>query len=154
MKKWALGTNDYFYTGGIYLEEAKWYIFMIGFITEFICDHFPSISLPSFIYTYSTDGEKLSLKEYYGTTKDLFHIYVCTPISIWCYKKTKCVHVCLPYGMLKEKFPVEVAGLENKFDEIEVKDNLKYSEEVEIEFRKIYTKVENIVKERLNKEDD
>ena len=28
MKRWTIGTNNYFFTGGIYLDEAEWYIFL------------------------------------------------------------------------------------------------------------------------------
>lgn len=156
MKRWGIGTNNYFFTGGIYLDESEWYIFLIERIILFICDYFPSFSLPSFIYKYDMDGEKYSLKEYYGTTQDLFHIFICEPISTWCFKKTKTTYIHFPYEMLKEKFPVEFENIEEcEFIELEdaknVKENLKYSKEVEFEFREVYSKLDNIVKERLKK---
>lgn len=154
MKRWTIGTNNYFFTGGIYLDEAEWYIFLLEYVIQCICDHFPSFSLPSFIYIHDDEDNKYSLKEYYGTTQQLFHIFICEPISTWCFNKTSMTHICFPYDMLKEIFPKEFETEEKyEFAELEdkkyVKENLKYSKEVEFEFREVYSKLDNIFKERF-----
>lgn len=158
MKRWAIGSNDYFCSGSFYLENAKWYVFSIERLVMFICDHFPSFSLPSFIYVYDTDGEKYSLKEYYGTTQDLFHIFICSPITQWCFRKTNSIPISFPLEMLKEKFPDEFknSDYQDFYNESEYKthreSNLEYSKELEKEFRNVYLKLQNMIDERIKHE--
>lgn len=103
MRRFNIVVNDYYFTSSIILEEAKWYVFCLENISNFICDYFPKISLPKIKIT--VDNEKTNLKEYYGTFGDLFHVFIHIPIIDWCYKKIKINWIHFPYEELKKLYP-------------------------------------------------
>jgi len=146
MTRWFVGTNNYYYEGSISLEEAPWYIFAIEYIMDIICHYFPQIPLPKI--KIKRNGEIYTLNEYYGTTADLFHLYIHLPIFKWLYKNITNTHLRFPFQMLQEYFPDKISYTDfSDFEESvkEIDENKKYSEEVYEEFKLIYEKL-NIYK--------
>ncbi len=143
MTRWSIGTNSYYYEGSILLEEAPWYVFLIEYLIDIVCNYFPSIPLPNIkIKRYN---ETYTLKEYYGTTFDLFHLYIHMPIFNWCYSKIKYKDIKFPYQMLEEYFSDKIEKTDFlDYDEESIKkieENKKYSEELYEEFKVIYEKL-------------
>ena len=145
MKRWTIGTNNYYFTSSIVLEEAPWYIFMIGSSIQQICSWFPRISLPKI--KIIRDNEETNLEEYYGTISDVFHIYICEPIFSWSYDKIKSTYIEFPYLMLKEKFPDIFNEYKTEFydeDKDHLKENSEYSKKIGEEFKVVYDKLGKI----------
>ena len=149
MKRWSIGANNYYFSASIYLEEAPWYIFMIEYSIQYICHYFPRIQLPNI--KIIRDNEEYTLRSYYGTTGDLFHIYICTKIFNWCYDRIKLKTFEFPFEMLKNEFPDLFKDAYEYFDEKEVKDNLEYSMKIKEEFDVVYNKLENLIKTRMER---
>jgi hypothetical protein len=156
MRRWSVGINNYYFTSCIYLDEAPWYVFALENTIQQICSYFPSISLPKIKITM--DGEETTLKEWYGSTSDLFHIFICAPISEWCFKKTETKYFQFPYEFLKERFPEDFKGLEDywtesdNFDEKkELKENEEYSKKIGEVFNEAYKKLQTIEERRRQK---
>lgn len=158
LRKWSIAHNNMFFTATLILEEAPWYVYMIDSIFNFLCHYFPNIPLPKI--KIKVDGEKYTMREYYGTTGDLFHLYIHDPIIHWFYKRIKETHVHLPYQYLQTNFPEDVQNPEEYFsvdpeigwgeeDVKKIKENRKYSDEVYKEFAEAWKKVINISNERM-----
>mgnify|MGYP001024237259 CR=1 FL=1 len=148
MRRWSTGTNDYYFTAGIFLEEAPWYIFFIENVIMWICHTLiPRIPLPNFI-KIKREGEEYTLRSWYGTTADLFHIYVCCPITEWCWKKIKHYDIEVPYRMLREMIPDSIDPNDNMDRDLEemyiIADNKRYSDKIGDEFKEVYDKLNNI----------
>ena len=158
MRRWFIGSNNFYFTSGIYLEEASWYIFTIESSIQWICHYFPRIPLPKI--KIIKDKEETNLQEYYGNISDLFHIFICAPITNWCWKKIDMIHFNHPYEMLKKKFPKEFENPDENYeddDEEDVKereDNLKYSKLVGEEFKVAYDKLGKIADVRMKEIDE
>ncbi len=155
MRRWSTGTNDYYFTAGIFLKEAPWYVFMIESIVMNICHLIPRIPLPKSIKVIR-EGEEYTLRDWYGTTADLFHIYVCAPISGWCSKKTKTHDIEFPYKMLKNLIPESVDDENDMVDrDLEemyiLAENKRYADLLGEEFNEAYQKLKNIYVVRSKK---
>lgn len=132
MRKWYIGYNNYYFTSSIHLEEAPWYVFTLDLLIPLICDYFPPIPLPKI--NIIRDGEKTNLREYYGTTRDLFHLFICSKITDWCWNKTKKQFISFPYEKLNKMFPEDFKDYSD-FDDDEkekqiIEQNKIYSENV------------------------
>ena len=102
-----------------------------------ICGIFPEIPLLKIKFklknpddydcTTNEDGWT-DLNEWFGDTQSLFHIYICTPVTEYVWKRTKFRSINLPYGFAKGMFP-------NEFREVE-KDYGYWDDKLDIEFRK------------------
>jgi hypothetical protein len=149
MRRWSKGTNNYYFTSSIWLEEAPWYIFFIENAIMWICHTLiPRIPLPSFIKIVR-EGEETNLKNYYGTVADLFHCYVCSPITSWSWKKIKHYDVSFPYKMLEEMIPDLIdqdwSVMDLDYDEMYiVADNKRHSDKIGDEFKEVYEKLKTI----------
>jgi len=164
MKRWSTGSNNYYFTCSIYLDEASWYVFALEDSIQWICHFFPRIPLPNFI-KIKREGEEYTLRSWYGTTGDLFHIYVCSPIFEWCWNNTKKQTIQFPYEMLMKIFPDEfenimrerIDDVDNDEDEIRViNKNYEYSRLVGKEFEVVYNKLKKIFdvrRDEIDKED-
>jgi hypothetical protein len=155
MRRWFIGSNNFYFTSGIYLEDGPWYVYAIETSISWICSYFPRIPLPKI--KIIRDKEETNLKEYYGDTRDLFHIFVCDPITNWCFKKIDMIHFDHPYEMLKKEFPKEFENPDELYedddeeDKLEREDNLKYSKLVGEEFKLTYNKLQKIADVRMKK---
>ncbi len=103
MKNWSYGINSLYKTGYVFLEEAPWYIFAIERGMDWLCDHTPAIPFPA-IPIKDCDGEKTTLKDYYGDTQQLFCSAIHIPICQWIGNKKQIVFIESSYELLKEKF--------------------------------------------------
>jgi len=157
MRQWSIGTNDYYYTGSIWLEEAPWYIFALGSFIQWICYFFPRIPLPKI--KIIREGEETNLKDWYGTTGDLFHCFICDPIFGWCWGKIKSTYIEFPYLKLKEEFPEMFKDENNIWDDQSEEEKLvreknsEYSKKVGEEFNIYYKKLQNISENRMKETD-
>jgi len=152
MRRFAIGTNHYYFTATIYLEEAKWYIFTLEKIMDFICHYMPRIPLPKI--KIIREKENYTLRSYYGTIADLFHVYIHMPIFNWCCNKTEAVPINFPYNKLKELFPKDFENLYSaeEIDE-EIKENKYFSEIVQRQFNIAYDDLTEITKTQMNKKE-
>lgn len=139
MRRWSIGINNYYFTGSIYLEEAPWYIFSLEDFIMKVCDIIPRMPLPNI--KIKIDGEEWTMKSYYGTFRDLFHVFICSKITIWCFSKIKTNEFKFPYFKLKEKYPEFFIENDYKDEDKELKENEKISKNIEKEFDKIYEKL-------------
>lgn len=118
MKRWYVGTNNYWYTASIGLEEAPWYIFALETAAQWTFDKIPSITLPPIKKKLSEEDAKFhgesytTWKDWWGDTQQLFHVYVCAPVVAYCYSRIKDISISLPYTYIKEIFPKEVESRE------------------------------------------
>lgn len=147
MKRWSVGVNNYYYTSCIGLEEAPWYAFFIDWLTSWICYYFPRIPLPNFI-KIKRDGEIYGLKDYYGTTADLFHVFICTLVSNWSWSKTKWYSIDFPYEELMKMFPEDFKDDtyddEDEDEKRERNINYEYSRKIGKIFMISYNNLHNI----------
>lgn len=155
MRRWTTGTNDYYYTAGIFLEEAPWYIFAIEHAIMWICHTLiPRIPLPSFI-KITRDGEYYTLRSYYGTIADLFHAKICYAVTTWCWNKTKKYDIDFPYQMLENLIPESIDkdnDMDRDVDELYIMaDNKRYSDLIGEEFKEVYNKLKSIGEVRMKK---
>ncbi len=135
MTRWGIGINNFWFTGSVILEEAPWYIFIIESCISWICHFIPPIPLPKI--KIKIDGEVTNLYDYYGTTADLFHVFVCDPIQQWCFRKIKNDWIHFPYFLLEQKFPEKFKD-DHTFTEEEVADNKIRSKIICDEFELAY----------------
>jgi len=107
MKNWSFGANSLpqWRLGSISLEEAPWYVFAAEATACFVCEHIPAIPLPPLPIV--RDGEKTTLAEWYGDTRDLFHFFVHDPVFQWANRNTKTIDVSLGYYKIREIFGEE-----------------------------------------------
>jgi hypothetical protein len=151
MTRWSIGRNNYYFTGCVFLEDAPWYIFTIEYIIQTICDWFPPIPLPKFI-KITRDNEKYTLREWCGTTQELFHIYVCSEVFQWCYSKINSRIIEFPYNMLKEQFPEHFEDeFETEIINREIEEHKEYSSSIEKEFKAVYDKLLHIYQYHKNR---
>jgi hypothetical protein len=156
MKKWSIWTNNYYFTAEISLFEAPWYVFFIEEMIQFICHWFPNIPFPKI--KIIRDGYETNLKDYYGGTRALFHIYVCTPIYNWCWDNTKKEWIEFPYKKLERMFPEIIKDSDYYFKETEdiqelerLHENKRYSDLLSSEFDEVYNKLKKIYEARNEK---
>jgi len=108
MRKYSYGTNGYYKTASIFIEDAPWYIFALDTLIERICTLIPSIPLPPIKMKLSEEDAKFSGNEYstwnewYGDTSAWFCAMVHTPIMAFCNRYINFRSVDIDYNKLKE----------------------------------------------------
>lgn len=116
MERWSIASNSLFKKASIYHESGPWYLFFIEWLSVFICDWFPPIPLPRWTITRDSwlgddlikEGEVTTLQDFYGNTRDLWHIKVDDPILQWVWKKYKRNCLELNYEEAAQKFPDQI----------------------------------------------
>jgi len=109
MKTWTYAANSYYKTASYVLEEGPWLFFILESIVETICDSLKIIPIPFGskikVKRDLEDGiyETYTIEEYYGGVGDLFHVYICDPVSRFCYKKRKIKFIDTDYEQLKKE---------------------------------------------------
>jgi hypothetical protein len=135
MQTYFIGKNNYWRTASLILEEVPAGLYYLNSLTTWICDIFPEILLPKLRFRLRSKGDWdwtsnrdgwTTLREWFGDTQALFHLWVCTPMFNFTQKHTKSISINLPYNFLKELFPDEF-----KLDE----DDLNYWCEDDVEHR-------------------
>ena len=123
MTSWDFGGNclPQYRSGSIYLIDQPLWLALIGWFSDEIlsriCDLLMYIPLPNYGRIID-EGEFYTIKEYYGTVGDLFHVFVHDPVFQWHWnhKKKKEIIVEVGYDRLKELF----SNYDNKyFEEME-----------------------------------
>lgn len=95
MRDWNVGINDYYKTASLILDEGPWYAFVLSDLIMMICSKIPSVPLPfgSLIKIRDKEDDKTyTINEYYGDMSDLFHLFICSPITSYCFSKIKTIH--------------------------------------------------------------
>lgn len=116
MRQWFVGFNDYWFTSCIFLEDTPLYLLVLERLTERICYLLNKLDLElprkkfklkdeeDWCFTKNSDGWT-DLKEQYGGVGQLWHSFVCIPVTDFVGKKTERHVIHLPYFFLQEKFP-------------------------------------------------
>lgn len=111
MKIWTYAANSHYKTASYILDEAPWFIFFLENLTMIICDALHEVPIPFGktikvrINNFFCSNELITLDEYYGSIGGLFHVFICSRITTWCFKKIKTKIIDTDYEELKkEKF--------------------------------------------------
>ena len=115
MKTYHINCNDYYRSATLVLCETPTILYFLTVFVQYVCSFFPSIPLPK-LYYRSSSGPT-TLRNWFGDTQQLFHCYVCTPLSSLLRQHTKFVSIDLPYKFAKERFPTEFKDFEFEWDE-------------------------------------
>ena len=103
MRKIDYAINSYYKTCSLHIEFAPFWIFALSKITEFMCGYLvPPIPLPRIKIT--REGEKTTLREYYGNLNHLFHLYVHDPVFQYCCRRMDSRFIDLDYDTARKAF--------------------------------------------------
>ena len=103
MQRWHIGANSYHKTASIHLEDAPWYTFALENFTFKLCSLVPHIYIPfTDRIKVTRDKEVYTVYEYYGDLNCLFHVFVCAPITYYCFRKTNTKRIEITWDKLKE----------------------------------------------------
>jgi len=118
MKHWAIGTNNYWFTASIYLEETPFVLMCLEWVVGYVCYVLTilNIKLPrikirlkdkeSWVDTEKGDGWT-TLREWYSDVGQTWHCFVCLPVTDLVWKYTKSKNISYPYFSLNRIFPEE-----------------------------------------------
>lgn len=122
MRTWHYTVNPVENKGHYWLEEGRWYIFLIQWVVVRIRDLIPEISLPPLPWR---GGE--NLRERYGELDALFHCLVCDPIYEWADNKIDSIPLKADYEEVRNRFykKNKNALLEQEEDEPEENENIR-----------------------------
>jgi hypothetical protein len=87
MRQWFIGTNNYWFTSTVFLEETPFVLIIMDYIIAYVCYMLSLLHLTKIA--------------------ELWHIYVCTWIVDLKCRYTKTICIPMPYFYLKEKIPKE-----------------------------------------------
>jgi len=103
MKTFNIGTNNYYHVAHVSLDEVPFVLFYLGELMMWFCSKVPDIPLPN--WPYKSEDGWTTLRDWYGDTQQLFHIYICEPFTRIVWKHTKTKRIDLPYQYLQKLFP-------------------------------------------------
>ena len=112
MRKFSSGINTYDNNAHIIVEDARWYIFLLDWVSLKICDWTPNISFPNIPFTlknkddieFNNGDEKTTFKNWYGSLSDWWHIKIHQPILNYCDKRTKMQMISADYDIVLKVF--------------------------------------------------
>lgn len=128
MKRWHYAANSYYKTTSILLEEAPAYIFILEDSIMWICGNLPHIKIP-FLNKIKIvrDNDTYDIAEYYGDTiNQIFHCFMCTPITKFCWDRINTKSVPIEWDECKKLFYKED---KDRWDELE-KEYEEYQKEI------------------------
>ena len=103
MRRIGYGINSYHKNVHLNVDFAPFWIFALENLIEFICGYLiPPIPLPKI--KIIREGEKTTVREYYGDLQQTFHVYVHAPIFKYCYSRMDSKFIELDYEMAKKAF--------------------------------------------------
>lgn len=153
MKQYSIGVNNYWHTASIILDDVPVGLHFLETVVIWICDKLPYIPLPKIKFrlkesdacemTINKDG-MTNLNEWFGDTQQLFHIFICSPVTDFVNKCTKTIMINLPYNFLRELFPDSFKEWEYDFDVEDITHMQKTKELAElldVQFRDLYKKL-------------
>jgi len=110
MKTWTYAANSYYKTASYILEEGPCWSFALETVIQNICTALSLFPIPfgskiKVEQDFFDNGvyETYTLKEWYGTLGDLFHVFVCIPVTDFCYKNRQDVCIKTDYAQLKKE---------------------------------------------------
>jgi hypothetical protein len=101
----------------VYLDEVPFILYYLGEMLMWICSKVPSIPLPK--WPYKSEEGWTTLRDWFGDTQDLFHLYICSKFTQFVWKHTEKKSIQLPYHTLKDLFPDDFREDESEDDEWE-----------------------------------
>jgi len=153
MQIYHIGTNNYWRSASIILDDVPAGLYFLENIVTWICDKVPYIPLPKLKFrlkerdawdmTENNDG-RTDLNEWFGDTQQLFHVYVCSPVTDFVNKHTKSTVINLPYNFLKERFPDSFEEPDYEFDDEDIAHMQKtkqLADWLDVQFRDLYRKL-------------
>lgn len=162
IRRWYVGFNDYWFTSSIFLEEMPLGFYIIEWIVNNICWVIPCIKLPKikfklknkddWDFTDNNDGWT-DLYSYYGDLSQLCYVFMLIPLQDFIYKHINVKSIDLPFNFMLEEFPNEYPNelFFNDFENDQIKKHREISNNIDKEFRKIYSKLKyNYLKEKEN----
>ena len=103
MRRIEYGINSYYKKVSLDVDFAPFWVFILERLTEDICGYLvPPIPLPRIKIT--REGEKTTLKEYYGDFQQLFHCYIHHPVFQFCQKRIDARYIDLDYEAARKAF--------------------------------------------------
>ncbi|MFP4526618.1 MAG: hypothetical protein ACLFNL_09520 [Bacteroidales bacterium] len=100
MKTWIYTANSYYKTASYILEEGPWWSFALEWLVETICESLWVIPIP---FGSKIKTQDCTAKEYYGDISGVFHVYICMPVTVFCYKKRQETRIETDYEQLKKE---------------------------------------------------
>ena len=153
MKLYNIGTNNYWHTASIILDDVPIGLYFLENIVMWICNKIPYIPLPkqkfrlkeidAWDMTENRDGWT-DLNEWFGDTQQLFHLYVCSPLTQFVHKHTKTTMINLPYNFLQELFPESFKDQDYYFEDEDIphlQKTKELSDWLDTQFRDLYRKL-------------
>ena len=112
MRRLGYGINSYHKTVSIYIDFAPFWVFWLDSVFYFLCNKTPPIPLPPIPIKLTdetsielNDGSnKTNLKEWCGTLRDLFHLYVHEKVLDFCWRKTDGRAISVNYNKARKAF--------------------------------------------------
>ena len=150
MRRWYVGFNNYWFISTIFLEEVPMGLCFLEWLTALICYAIPSIKLPKIKFKLkdkkdwdfiNNENGYTDLREWYGDLNQLWHAFICIPISDLVNKYSKIKTIDLPFNFAKEKFPKEYIDTDYGEDDIDADRNRDVVNKLDEEFRNIYYKL-------------
>jgi hypothetical protein len=103
MRKIEYGFNSYLKTACISIDFAPFWVFALDRLIENVCGYLvPPIPFPHIKIT--RDGEKTTMREYYGDLRQLFHCHIHSPIFRFCCKKMDTRNINVDYELIRKAF--------------------------------------------------
>ena len=112
MKTWSLGINTYYRTASYHLEEGPAWSFVLDWAVDWACTLFPPIPFPPIPIT--REGEHTTARAWYGDLRSVFHVYICSSLSDYCWKHRQSIVLPTEYNEAAQRHPVLFARLEKE----------------------------------------
>ena len=103
MRKIEYGFNSYHKTASINIDFAPFWVFALDRLIEEACGYLvPPIPFPRIKIT--RDGEKTTMRKYYGDLEQLFHCLVHRPVFQFCCKRMDTRSINVDYEVTRKAF--------------------------------------------------
>lgn len=112
MRRFGYGINSFHKKASIWVDYAPFWVFWLDDIFNFLCDRIPALPLPPIplrLFNEGSiefnDGRKwVTLREWCGDLRGLFHLYVHTPILNYCFGRTDGRVIQVNYNKARKVF--------------------------------------------------
>lgn len=153
MRRWFIGFNNYWFTSSVFLEEIPMGLCFLEWLVAWVCYFIPPIKLPKIRFRLrnkedwdfiGSENGWTDLRAWYGDLSQLWHAFVCIPVTDLVWKYTKMKTINLPFNFTREKFPNEYVKSNydiDDLDNVEINKNKKIADQFDKEFRNIYNKL-------------
>lgn len=111
MRCWSYGINGYYKTASIWLWEAPFYIFLLDWLADCICELIPAIPFPKLPLKLNAEEtewnegqEWTTWQDWYGDLSQFVHCHFHNPIFHFCQTSRNEKWVEIGYKRLKKMF--------------------------------------------------